>query len=440
MKNSMFEKVLILQGYSIGEADKEINHIQSLDLPDFQKWQNEKKWDIVNYHYENNNFYKSKITGSLPSKWQKLPIMEKLDYQNEISYLLSTGYDESSVYISNTSGSSGHPFFFAKDKFAHSMSWGLIKSRYREYDIKLNSRQARFFGIPLETSGWLKEKIKDILLNRVRFPIFDMSQHNIQRFIDIFKKDNFLYVYGYVNSLVLFSKELIKMNLRLKDICPTLKYCITTSEMLTDLDRKIINEAFELPIINEYGVSEVGGIVAIENFDGNLRINKETQFIEVVNDNGKNVEAGEEGSILITDLYNKAMPFIRYKVGDIGIIKKNISPDGYQFLEKLSGRTNDNIKLPSGVTSPGLTFYYVSRSILESSGVLKEFIIRQVSIDSFIFDVVSDEEISDEDINDIRKKMDNYLEPGLNLKINRVHSIKRPASGKLKHFYSEIGD
>ena len=96
--------------------------------------------------------------------------------------------------------------------------------------------------------------------------------------------------------------------------------------------------------------------------------------------------------------------------------------------------------LPSGKKSPRLTFYYISRSILESSGVLKEFVIRQVTLDTFIFDIISDRNLTDNEIRQIQRKMDIYLEPGLTLKINRLNTIKRPKAGKLKHFYSEINE
>ena len=192
-------------------------------------------------------------------------------------------------------------------------------------------------------------------------------------------------------------------------------------------------------VVNEYGISEAGGITAFEDGNSNWILSSETQFIEIVDDNGLIVDIGEEGKILITDLHNKAMPFIRYEVGDTGILKFQ-GNNNELVLSKLTGRTNDTIMLPSGKKSPGLTFYYISRSILESSGVLKEFVIRQVTLDTFIFDIISDRNLTDNEIRQIQRAMDIYLEPGLTLKINRLNTIKRPKAGKLKHFYSEINE
>lgn len=435
---TLFETFLKLTGYDISLASNELKRIQSLSSIEFRKWQNDQKWQIARYHYNNNPLYREKVGDHFPNKWEDLPIMEKSDYQDDLDKLLSTGYTIKNTYIANTSGSSGHPFFFAKNKKAHIMTWTIIKDRYSWHGLKLNSKQARFYGIPLETTSNRQEKIKDLIINRVRFSVFDMSDEILKKYLNKFKKVKFEYIYGYTNSLVLFARYLIRKNIVLKDICPSLLFCITTSELLTPEDRKILSKAFGVGVVNEYGVSEAGAIVAFEDKKNNWLLNKETQFIEIIDRNRKTIADGKVGDIIITDLINKAMPFIRYRVGDIGAIKKDILVDGYQVLDSLQGRINDNIQLPSGKVSPGLTFYYISRSILESSGVLKEFIIRQTKLDTFVFDIVTNRDLFESEIYDIKHKMEAYLEPGLNLVINRVPVIKRPPSGKIKHFYSEL--
>ena len=72
----------------------------------------------------------------------------------------------------------------------------------------------------------------------------------------------------------------------------------------------------------------------------------------------------------------------------------------------------------------------------ETKKTLKEFIIKQTALNEFIFEVVSDAELSDDILDDIKKKAELYLESGLNIKIIRKDIIERPASGKIKHFYS----
>ena len=63
---------------------------------------------------------------------------------------------------------------------------------------------------------------------------------------------------------------------------------------------------------------------------------------------------------------------------------------------------------------------------------------RQTKLDTFVLDVVATEKLSEEEIKDIREKMEMYLEPGLKIEINYVNEIARKASGKIQHFYSEL--
>jgi len=419
-------------------AIKTFEDISKLSGQEFRSWQRQKQWSIARYHYKNNPFYRKKIGNNFPEKWEDLPIMEKSDYQVDLEKLLSKGYTRKNIYIANTSGSSGHPFFFAKNQEAHAMSWALIKDRYSWHGLKLNSKQARFYGIPLKTTSKVQEHIKDWMINRVRFQIFDLSDEILEKYLLRFTKIKFEYIYGYTNSLVLFARYLIDNKIILIDICPSLKLCIPTSETVTKEDREILVKGFGLNVVNEYGVSEVGGIVAFEDNNSNWVLSAETQYVEILDQDNNLLENNKGGKVVITDLHNKTMPFIRYNVGDIGVLSEYTIKGKYPVLQKLLGRTNDNIRLPSGRVSPGLTFYYISRSILESSGVLKEFIIRQSALDTFEFDVVCDRDFYENEVKEIENQMDIYLEPGLKLKIHRVPKISRPSSGKIKHFYSEI--
>ncbi len=416
------------------EASTQLNSFYAVDRQSQKNWIEDQKKRIVNYHFQHNLFYQQLTKQALPALWSDLPILTKRDLQAPIGQMISQGYNLSDVYISNTSGSSGHPFFFAKDKFTHALTWTYILSQYESLNIRQGDLQARFYGIPLDKISYAKEKIKDFFMHRVRFPVFDLGDEMLEKFLMQFKGTKIQYVYGYTNSVLLFSQFLVRRGVRLVDVCPTLKRCIVTSEVCREEDKRLIEQALGVLVIREYGASELD-VIAIEDIHGRWAVNEANLFVEVLSDDNRVLPLGETGRLVITSLNNKAMPFIRYDIGDIGVMEED---DRGLILKTLSGRVNDTIVLPSGKKSPGLTFYYVSRSILESSGILKEFIIRQTALNSFEFDVVSDRSLTEEETKDIRAKMDLYLEPGLDLKINRVEKINRPASGKIKHFYSEL--
>jgi phenylacetate-CoA ligase len=249
-----------------------------------------------------------------------------------------------------------------------------------------------------------------------------------------FQKKKFLYINGYTSSIVLFAKFLASKKIILKNICPTLQCCVVTSEMLFEEDKKLMQEQFGIPIINEYGASELD-IIAFQNPKGEWVINTETIFVEIVDDNNRPLPFGQEGKIIISSLYNKAHPFIRYEIGDIGVIDESSTPKK-QILKKLIGRTNDIAILPSGKKSPGLTFYYVTKSIIEDNGNIKEFVVKQIKSNTFEIEYISQTELTVQQIKKIEKEMLLYLESGLKIIFTRKDKLERSKSGKLKQFQS----
>lgn len=434
---SLFDISLQLNGFPIKKAKAELNQIVNLYEEEYILFLQNKKEEIVAFHLENNHFYKELVGNKTALKWEDLPILNKQNLQKPLDERLSKDYTLKNVYLNKTSGSSGTPFVFAKDKYSHALTWASNIMRFGWFDIDFNhSYQARFYGIPMDFIGYHKERFKDFLSGRFRFPVFDLSDEVLEKFLKKFKTKKFDYVNGYTSSIVLFAKYLEKKNIVLKEICPTLKACFVTSEMLFESDKKLLEKQFGIPIINEYGASELD-LIAFENPQGEWQINAETLFVEILDDNNNILPYGKEGRIVITSLFNKANPFIRYDIGDIGILDEKSTPQK-PILKKLIGRTNDVAILPSGKKSPGLTFYYVTKSIIEDDGNVKEFIIKQTKLDSFEIEYVSENELDSNQIEKIKEAITLYLEPNLNFTFTRKTVLERTNRGKLKQFKSYL--
>ncbi|KQS52744.1 MAG: phenylacetate--CoA ligase family protein [Flavobacterium sp.] len=431
----LFDFSLKISGFPIDEARLEFDNILEIPEANYESYILGRRKQIVDYHLKNNSFYRQLASGKTSEQWDALPILTKKELQQPLDLRLSQGFTVKNVFVNKTSGSSGDPFIFAKDNYSHAMTWASNMYRFGWYGIDFNSSyQARFYGIPLDFIGNKKERLKDFLSHRFRFPIFDLSDPILENFLGHFKRKKFDYINGYTSSIVLFAKYLERKNLILKNICPTLKVCIITSEMLFEKDKKLMEKQFGVPVVNEYGASELD-LIAFENQKGEWQVNAETLFVEILDDDGQPVPYGTQGRVVITSLYNKAHPFIRYDIGDIGILDEK-STFKNPILKQLTGRTNDVAVLPSGKKAPGLTFYYVTKSIIEDDGNVKEFIIKQTSIDSFEVDYISEAELTLEQIAKIEAAISLYLEPNLKFKFIRKSSLARTNRGKLKQFQS----
>ncbi|SRX72508.1 phenylacetate--CoA ligase family protein [Aequorivita antarctica] len=432
----LFDFSLFLKRFPIKRAKEELLQISEIKEADYEAFLSVKKAKIVNYQLEHNRFYRKKVKGSF-SDWESLPIMKKEDYQIPLQERLTKGFSEKNVYLNKTSGSSGNPIRFAKDKYSHAITWAYHMERFGWYGIDFNtSLQARYYGIPLDTIENKTVQLKDFLANRHRFSILDLSEKALDEMLEVYKKKPFDYINGYTSSIVLFAKYLKEKNIVLKYVCPSLKVCIVTSEMLFEDDKNLLEKHLGVPVVNEYGCSEVG-VIAFTNPEGEWEVDSKTLFMEILDENDKPLTLGKEGRIVITSLDNKAHPFIRYEIGDYGALSEK-STSKKPILKKLLGRTNDFALLPSGKKAAGMTFYVITKKIMEESGNMKEFKVIQTKIDTFEINYVSNEILKAEKIKAITETLEQFLEKGLTFHFNRKEQLDRTASGKLKQFVSMV--
>ena len=421
---SLFDLSLQLNGYPIKRANADLLKIIALTAMQQGAYIEQKKGEIVAFHLENNPFYRELVGKEGLNNWDELPVLNKKNLQKPLLERLSKGYTLKNIYLNKTSGSSGYPFIFAKDKYCHALTWASNTYRFGWYRIGFNtSYQARFYGIPMDFIGNKKERLKDFLGNRFRFAIFDLSDAVLERFLNHFRNKKFDYINGYKNIV-------------LTTVCPTLRACVVTSEMLFENDKLLLEKQLGVPIINEYGASELD-LIAFQNPNGEWQVNSETLFIEILDENDVVLPYGQEGRIVITSLFNKAHPFIRYDIGDIGILDEK-STLQKPILKKLIGRTNDVAILPSGKKAPGLTFYYITKSVIEDDGNVKEFVIKQTQTDTFEIKYISETELNLTQIKKIEQAIILYLEPNLKFIFIRKNNLKRTKRGKLKQFKSMV--
>ena len=188
----LFDLSLNLNGFPIKKAQLTLNEVIKKNDNDFKSYVDLKKQEIVRYHLEHNPFYKSLSKDIHPEQWDSVPIMTKRHLQVPLEKRLSVGFSTKTVYVNKTSGSSSDPFIFAKNKFCHALTWATIQNRFNWFGLDFNSsKQARFYGIPLDLKGYYKERLKDSLSKRYRFSVFDLSDDAFENHLKKFKNTRF---------------------------------------------------------------------------------------------------------------------------------------------------------------------------------------------------------------------------------------------------------
>ncbi|MDP2896299.1 MAG: hypothetical protein Q8Q12_07040 [bacterium] len=285
---------------------------------------------------------------------KRLPILSKEDIVDRplSAFLSSSGGRPFAVR--KTSGTTGHPVTVLVDRDAYAWS---IAARYRceqWHGIRIGDRQARLWGRALDQKGRRLESLRDLTLGRRTINASNMMDaSSLRRQVQGLLACSPDYVYAYP-SLVLALSEHLK-----EDSLPRnalhVKAVICTAEKLHGFQKRFLAEVFDCPIVDEYGCSEID-ILAFDCERGQKHIVAENVLLEVVK--GNDLGAGE---VVVTDLNNRLMPLIRYKLGDIGVIAPNPCEcgRGLPVLSSICGRTSDQVIMtPDGKRVHSVIFDY----------------------------------------------------------------------------------
>jgi phenylacetate-CoA ligase len=241
------------------------------------------------------------------------------------------------------------------------------------------------------------------------------------------------FVIGYASALHLFAKFLIERPyLRIRPHAVK-----STAEVLTDNERPVIEKAFQCPIYNFYGSREVNNLAAECPAHMGLHINALTRFIEIVDEMGQPTEPGAPGRILVTDLVNYAMPFIRYEIEDLGCWGETPCRCGRSFplLGKVLGRKSDFIVTPAGKLIHGEFFTH----LFYDMPPVTAFQLIQESLNDIRLHVVLQPGAEASILEPLRARLRTALGDGVRFRIDRVNQIERLPSGKHRFTVSKVG-
>ena len=143
----------------------------------------------------------------------------------------------------------------------------------------------------------------------------------------------------------------------------------TSGELLDGSARGLLATAFEAPIYDIYGTSETKEI-AWECPQGGMHLNNDVVRLEVLDDSGRSLPAGEEGNLVATLLVNRAMPLFRYLTGDRGALLSGTCSCGRSspLLGVVTGRASDVLVLRGGQR---ISPYALTCALERVSGVLR---------------------------------------------------------------------
>jgi phenylacetate-CoA ligase len=201
---------------------------------------------------------------------------------------------------------------------------------------------------------------------------FDVHDSSFGTFLKEVRRRKVAYLQAYSRSLLLFAEYLSKQNVK----PPPFKAAITTAECLTPEERGFIEQTLRCPTFDRYGCREFSVIASECAGHQGLHVAAEALLVEFVVGN-RAARPDEVGEILVTDLLNEAMPFIRYKIGDLGSPLEGLCACGRGLprMQMVAGRITDFIHTPDGrwISGVAINTYLIS----QMPGIRKAQIVQE---------------------------------------------------------------
>ncbi len=338
----------------------------------------------------------------------KLPVLTKQLIRNNFDNLMAPDFPAKELIPNCTGGSTGEPLSFystrddlciwgfaaaqraykwAGNELGEKCLWLRQRQPYRSTMEKLRETAAQFF-----------ERILFLDAN-------EMSVESLPLFVKKLEDFQPKFMRGYPSAIYLLARFIEregKPRLRPKAI-------ITTSEQLYDYQRDLFSKVFQCETYSHYTSWEVHAIATECPEHSGYHIAAENTIVEIADDEGRPVPVGGEGRVLITNLHNYAMPFIRYDMGDLGVSSDKACPcgRGLPLLAALNGRTTDVIFTRSGKSIPGIALPW---DFLASLGV-EQFQIVQETYERVVVKLVLGREYPGERLDKLTREIISQYRP-----------------------------
>jgi len=363
----------------------------------------------------------------------RVPVLRKFDVQSSCEELISENRDRKSGTRNATGGSTGKPVQFYQDGEYWDQAHACQTFVEEWWGIKPGDRTASLWGADrdIPDQSWRERMYSEIVQLRV-CNAFALRSSQMDEFRKMLVRWQPRHVIGYASALEVFSRFLLeKGESRIRPLA--LK---TTADVLTDERREVIQRAFGCPVYNFYGSREINNLaVECPALEG-LHVNSLFRYIEVVDEEGNPLPHGKPGRILVTDLTNYFMPFLRYEIEDIGSWSDAPCSCGrpFRLLSKIWGRSSDFIVTPEGKLIHGEYFTHMFYDVPE----VMRFQLNQRSITDVDVYVVLRPEVLDYPEALLRNRIRGALGPNVAFRLNVVSDIDRPASGKHRFTISAV--
>ncbi|MDR1483873.1 MAG: hypothetical protein LBT09_03520 [Planctomycetaceae bacterium] len=447
---SFFSRNIVAPIWAFWERSDYLRHYRRMlktqyDLPEtiFAR-QTEKMRGIIQHAYDTCKFWRERfdLINLKPSDirglddLRKLPVLTKTDLRTRLDDMVSSLYsDRSKLCLATTSGSTGVAVNVYVDDACTQFKRGAVLRSDEWTGWRLGERIAAIWGNPKVRKDFCGV-IRNLFLERyyVFLDTLKMDEQSMNKFTEQLLRYPPGMLFGHAHSLYLYAQYL---RVRHPEVRIRPHGILATCMVLHGFERELISDVFGCRVTNRYGCEEVSLIASDCECGNGLHVNSDALYVELLNKSGEPVGVGEAGLVVVTDLCNRAMPMIRYVVGDTAVWAGQRCSCGrtLPLLERIEGRVADYVVTGKGEYISGISLTENFACMVNGIAQLQ---IVQEDIDKFTFNIVKAPDFGETTINQIKKLVIERF--GDNATFDCVYMDKIPMeeSGKYRFCISKV--
>jgi len=371
-----------------------------------------------------------------PSDLTRIPVMTRDDVRSRANDLIAEKVAPSDMLRTATGGTTSSPIPMYLDRDCLDMRQAATVAFNKWFGYELGDKAVWLWGAAQDfpqTEGMaaVKAKLRNLLTSRIMWlPSSYLDEDIMADYYVKLCRYKPEVIQAYPTPLYLFAKYLADNE---QSYIP--KTITVAAEHLYDYQREQIESVFQRRVFNWYGSRELGHMASECTEHRGLHINAYHLFIEVIAD-GEQV-VGKEGTLVVTDLRNRAMPLIRYDIGDVGVISDRQCPCGSHLpiLEDVAGRLVDTFVTVSGARVPGVA---LTNRVVKNCAGIEQMQVIQKTPTRFVMRIVKGTSFSERDIKELEETMHTFFRSELDLHYEYVDRIPTTESGKSRFCISEV--
>jgi phenylacetate-CoA ligase len=414
---------------------REFERTQFLSPEELRQLQWERLRALLDHAYRQCPFYRRRFAeaGLVPADLRglhdlrALPVLEKRDIQEHGGQMVADDWPRQDLIRNQTGGSTGTPVTFYLDG-ARKCSRAAATVRHNRWaGWEVGDKTAVIWGAPRDrpADGWRSRLRGAVLREPLWLDTACLTEASLGAFQTALLRYRPRIVLAYARAAALFARYLEATG------GPTYRpsALVTSAEVLEGEDRALLERVFGCPVFNRYGCREVSVIASECPAHAGLHTMGEGLYVEIETTAGP-ARPGETGSILVTDLLNRAMPLIRYRIGDLGAWADGPCPCGRGLprLEKVAGRVTDFLVGDDGRLVSGV---FLATYVVAHRPSLGQVQIRQHTAGEVVYRIKPGHDFRhDADLEYLRSATREYLGKETRAEAEFVDELPSESSGK----------